>query len=118
MTNIGNKEIFARNLAFYLEKSGRDQKEVAEVVGVAPSTFNEWMKAKKYPRIDKIEILANYFGILKSDLIEEVNDNKISPDELQLTEGEKALIKLLRRVPAAEQPIVIEKILSALDNQE
>jgi hypothetical protein len=32
---------------------------------------NEWLKAKKYPRIDKIEILANYFGILKSDLIEE-----------------------------------------------
>ena len=58
MSNLGNKEIFAKNLAFYLERSGRDQKEVAEVVGVAPSTFNEWMKAKKYPRIDKIEILA------------------------------------------------------------
>ena len=37
-------------------------------------------------------------------------------DELQLTEGEKALIRLLRRVPAADQPIVIEKILSALDD--
>ena len=116
MTSIGNKEIFAKNLAFYLDKSGRDQKEIAEVVGVAPSTFNEWMKAKKYPRIDKIEILANYFGILKSDLIEE--QKEISPDELQLTEGEKALIKLLRRVPAAEQPIVIEKILTALDDLE
>ena len=69
MSNLGNKEIFAKNLAYYLEKSGRDQKEVAEVVGVAPSTFNEWMKAKKYPRIDKIEMLANYFGILKSDLM-------------------------------------------------
>ena len=46
-------------------------------------------------------------------------EHKKSPsDELQLTEGEKALIKLLRRVPAADQPIVIEKILSALDNQE
>lgn len=43
---------------------------------------------------------------------------KSSPDQLVLTEGEKALIKLLRRVPAAEQPIVIEKILSALDDQE
>lgn len=118
MSNLGNKEIFAKNLAYYLEKSGRDQKEVAEVVGVAPSTFNEWMKAKKYPRIDKIEILANYFGILKSDLIEEVGEEGYSPSELQLTEGEKALIKLLRRVPVAEQPIVIEKILSALDNQE
>jgi repressor LexA len=28
------------------------------------------LKAKKYPRIDKIELLANYFGISKSDLIE------------------------------------------------
>ena len=73
------------------------------------------LKAKKYPRIDKIEFLANYFGILKSDLIEENEDKKISHDELQLTEGEKAFIKLLRRVPAEERPIVIEKILSALD---
>ena len=44
--------------------------------------------------------------------------NGNSPDELQLTEGEKAFIKLLRRVPAEEQSIVIEKILSALDNLE
>ena len=118
MSSIGNKEVFARNLAMYLQRSGKSQREMAEVVGVSSSTFNEWLKAKKYPRIDKIEFLANYFGILKSDLIEETEDKKISHDELQLTEGEKALIKLLRRVPAAEQPIVIEKILSALDNQE
>ena len=47
MSNIGNKETFAKNLSYYLQRSGRDQKEVAEVVGVAPSTFNEWVKAKK-----------------------------------------------------------------------
>lgn len=74
MTNMGNKEVFAKNLAYYVERSGRSQKELSEVVGVATSTFNDWMKAKKYPRIDKIEILANYFGILKSDLIEEKSD--------------------------------------------
>jgi repressor LexA len=71
MSNLGNKEVFAKNLAHYLAQSGRDQREAAETLGVAPSTFNEWMRAKKYPRIDKIEMLANYFGILKSDLIEE-----------------------------------------------
>ena len=54
-----------------MERSGKTQKEMSEIVGVAPSTFNDWMKGKKYPRIDKIEILANYFRILKSDLIEE-----------------------------------------------
>lgn len=115
MSSIGNKEVFARNLAMYLQRSGKSQREMAEIVGVSSSTFNEWLKAKKYPRIDKIEFLANYFGVLKSDLIEEDSDKKNSPDELVLTEGEKAFIKLLRRVPAEERPIVIEKILSALD---
>ena len=71
MSNLGNKEVMARNLLYYMERSGKTQRDMAEVVGVSPSTFNDWVKAKKYPRIDKIEILANYFRILKSDLIEE-----------------------------------------------
>jgi transcriptional regulator with XRE-family HTH domain len=115
---LGNKEVFAKNLAYYLERSGRDQKEVAEVVGVAPSTFNEWMKAKKYPRIDKIEILANYFGILKSDLIEKVTEDGYSPSEPQLTEGEKVLLDLFRRVPEDKQQMVLHMIRAALGNQE
>ena len=71
MTNLGNKETFAKNLSYYIDKSGKTKKDIAEIVGVAPSTLNEWTKGKKYPRIDKIELLANYFGIMKSDLIEE-----------------------------------------------
>jgi len=54
-----------------MEMKGKTQKELAEIVGVSAPTMNDWIKAKKYPRIDKIEILADYFGILKSDLIEE-----------------------------------------------
>lgn len=118
MSNLGNKEIFAKNLAYYLEKSGRDQKEVAEVVGVAPSTFNEWMKAKKYPRIDKIEILANYFGILKSDLIEVVSENGYSPSEPQLTEGEKMMLELFRMIPVDRQSEALDLLRVALKMQQ
>ena len=71
MSALGNKEVMAKNLKYYVERSGKTQKELSEIVGVSTSTFSDWMKAKKYPRIDKIEILADYFGILKSDLIEE-----------------------------------------------
>lgn len=71
MTNLGNKEVMAKNLQYYVAKSGKSQRQLSEIVGVSTSTFNDWMKAKKYPRIDKVELLANYFGILKSDLIEE-----------------------------------------------
>jgi hypothetical protein len=35
---------------------------------------------------------------------------------MELTEGEVAFIRLLRRLPAEDKPIVIEKILSALDD--
>ena len=66
-----NNITFAKNLNIFIERSGRTKKEIAEVIGVAQSTFNEWTKGKKYPRMDKVEKLAEYFGILKSDLIEE-----------------------------------------------
>ena len=66
---------------------------------------------------EKIVLLSKALDVSPSYLFG-WEEKKNSPSELQLTEGEKALIKLLRRVPAAEQPIVIEKILSALDNQE
>ena len=71
MTKEWSKQVFSKNLRKYMEQAGKTQKEVADVVGVAPPTFNEWLSGKKFPRIDKIQKLADYFGILKSDLIEE-----------------------------------------------
>ena len=62
---------------------------------------------------DKLDIDGQRYA---SKMVVNYVENGNSPSELQLTEGEKALIKLLRRIPAAEQPIVIEKILTALDD--
>lgn len=81
MSNLGNKKTMSENLSYYVEMSGKTQKEISEIVGVAYSTFNDWMNGKKYPRIDKIEIMANYFGILKSDLIEDKR-MKEQPEEM------------------------------------
>lgn len=72
-----SKEVFAKNLRRYMEGKEISQKELAVIVGVSAPTINEWIKAKKYPRIDKIEILSNYFGCLKSDLIEEKTEEQL-----------------------------------------
>ena len=40
-------------------------------MGIPVFYRTEWINGKKYPRIDRIEIMADYFGIQKSDLIEE-----------------------------------------------
>ena len=71
MTSLGNKAIMSKNLKHYIERSGKDRRELAETWGFPYSTVTDWINGKKYPRIDRIEIMADYFGILKSDLIEE-----------------------------------------------
>lgn len=71
MSNLGNKDVFSKNLKYYIERSGKDRKELAEIWGFPYSTVTEWINGRKYPRIDRIEIMADYFGIKKSDLIEE-----------------------------------------------
>lgn len=71
MTALGNKEVLARNLRYYIERSGKDRRALAEIWGFPYSTVTEWINARKYPRIDRIEIMADYFGIPKSALIED-----------------------------------------------
>ena len=71
MGALGNKEIMSRNLKYYIEKSGKDRRELADIWGFPYSTVSEWINGRKYPRIDRIEVMADYFGILKSDLIED-----------------------------------------------
>ena len=81
-----------------MEITGKTRNTICDDLGFKYTTFTDWVNGNKYPRIDKIEMLANYFGIKKSDLIEEkpavqVNNgqdplvvkamellNKLSPD--------------------------------------
>ena len=108
----------AQRIKTLRQEKGLTLEQVAAVVGVGKSTVRKWETGMiANMKRDKIASLAKALGTTPEYLMgwEEKNN---SPSELELTEGEKALIKLLRRVPAAEQPIVIEKILSALDNQE
>lgn len=81
-----NVEIFAKNLSYYVERSGKMQIEIAEAIGVSKSAFTEWLKGRKYPRIGKIEALADYFGIQKSDLIEDKLSEDTKKDNDVLTD--------------------------------
>ena len=96
MTALGNKEILSKNLKYYIERSGKDRRELADTWGFPYSTVTDWINGKKYPRIDRIEIMADYFGILKSDLIEEkekptVKDDGLSKEKIALIEEIKKL---------------------------
>lgn len=119
------KKIFARNLMRYIAQSGRTQTELADMLGVAQSTFNNWCTGVRYPRMDKVEQLARLFNIKKSDLIEE----KLTPEKEKdadflaeifvrmRTDAEYgALVKFLFRYDAAKCK-GIHQMLRAFDEQ-
>lgn len=76
MSDLGNKKIFSKNLKHYMELNKKDRNDICNLLGFKYSTFSDWYNGNKYPRIDKIEILANYFHIEKSDLIEDKDKSK------------------------------------------
>ena len=71
---MNNKNIFAANLKRYMALNGKSRKDLAEALNISYYTVTDWVNGKKYPRMNRVEELANYFGILKSDLIEEKTD--------------------------------------------
>ena len=71
MSSLGNKDIMAKNIKRLMEVKGKDRTEICKDLNVAYTTFTDWINAKTYPRIDKIEKMANYFGVTKADLVEE-----------------------------------------------
>lgn len=83
-------KIFSDNLYRLMAEHRRNQTEVANAIGVSPQTFNTWIKGKAIPRMDKVQKLADYFGVPKSSLLEE---QRSQTDER--TEAIKKMVKNL-----------------------
>ena len=113
-----NRNVFAKNLKHQMLINKKDRKDISNALGISYFTVSDWVNGKKYPRMDKVELLANYFGITKSDLIEEQSaEIKNSPDEPKLTEGEQMLLELFRQIPEDAQKMYLEVLRASLKNQ-
>lgn len=73
-----------------------DRNKICSDLNLKYTTFTDWVNAKTYPRIDKIEMLANYFGITKADLVEDFSS---SNNDTQLTKrDERDIQKRLKAI--------------------
>ncbi len=71
MSSLGNKQTMADNILYYMNINNKTRNDLCRDLGFKYTTLTGWLTAEKYPRIDKIEMMANYFGITKADLVEE-----------------------------------------------
>ncbi|MBQ7067011.1 MAG: helix-turn-helix domain-containing protein [Lachnospiraceae bacterium] len=109
MTDEEQKKIFSKNLNYYILQSGMQQKDVAKALGYNPTTFNTWCVGKIIPSAGKIQKIADYFKIGKSDLL----------DDKTFLAGKKTkkgvVINVLGRVAAG---IPIEAVTDIIDTEE
>ena len=68
---MDNRDVFSRNLRYQMEIHNKSRQDISDALGISYFTITSWVNGSKYPRMNKVEQLAEYFGILKSDLIEE-----------------------------------------------
>lgn len=108
MSDLGNKEIFAKNLNYYMSINKKSRVDVCRDLDIPYSTFTDWCNGNIYPRIDKIEMLANYFDIKKSDLVE-------SKSNEQGNGINSAIVFVYGTIPAG---IPMECIEDILDTEE
>ena len=86
------------------------QKEVAKAIFVSAGTFCDWMKGRAYPKMDKIQLLADYFGVQVSDIVDDVN-----PAKETVTDMEQEVIDLFHQVPKEKREFVLSLIRLTID---
>ena len=115
------KKIFSRNLNYYMELNGKTQSDLINDLGFNKSAVSTWCNGSRLPRMDKVETLAQYFRINRSDLIDEKPPDPLTHrDERDI---EKILDQTREQLLSQEglmfdgdpaSPEAIESILSAM----
>ena len=65
------KKIFAENLKYYMKLHNKNQADLINDLGFNKSSVSTWCNGTRLPRMEKVDILAKYFDINRSDLIED-----------------------------------------------
>lgn len=103
---VENKKVMARNILKYLNEQNLTAADLCKDLGIKSNTFSDWVNAKSYPRIDKIEMMAKYFGISKAALVE---DNSVLPFS-DLSKHEQLVMSFYRNSDDKTK-IIVDKIL-------
>lgn len=108
-----DKEIFARNLNYYMKENGKTRNDLCQALDFNYYTVTDWVKGKKMPRMDKVTKLAAYFGIQKSDLIEDKEKPTAADDGL--SDSVRTLIEFAKSVPEDKAEMILKVMKSIVE---
>ena len=112
------RRVFQKKLNYFMNYYNKTQQDLINDLGFNSPTVSSWVNGHRLPRMDKIQKLADYFGIEKSDLIEEKPEDNYYLDAearqiaefLYKNEGHRALFSAMQNVKAEDLNLVKELI--------
>lgn len=100
---------FAQNLKNIMQKRSKTQSDLVKDLSFRQATVSDWLNGKKYPRMDKVEKLANYLGVSINELLMQSVFEPPVP-AIQLTDQEKSMIKKYRQLNADGKLVIDNQI--------
>jgi len=91
------KKIFSKNLRRIMHERGKTQVDLIRDLGFNKSAVSTWVNGSRLPRMDKVQQMADYFGCLRSDLIESPSDLPAAEEDLSLSSEEKSILLSYRQ---------------------
>jgi transcriptional regulator with XRE-family HTH domain len=115
MSELGNKDVFSANLTYYLAQKDVMQKDLAKHLGISQASVNDWIKKRTYPRMDKLQMTAEFLGVKMTDLVEPRNKMSSTEDK-RISDKEQLVLDLFHKVPDEKKDFLIKMIQAAIDN--
>lgn len=99
------KKMFSANLKQIMLDHSKTQSDLVKDLNLRQATVSDWLNGKKYPRMDKVELLAKYFNVSINDLI-----MVVPKFEYTMSPKEKMIIKKYRQLDAGGQDRIDRQI--------
>ena len=116
-------ESCGKRIAEALKIRGMKQYELCKLANVPKSSLSLYLSGAYEPKQDRVYDMAKALNVDEAwlmgyDVPMKRQAKKNSPSESNLTEEEKIILDLFRRVPVDKQQMVLQMIRVALGNQE
>lgn len=101
MSDYEQAKVFAQNLSHYVNACGKMQKDIAKELEIPQQTFNGWCNGVSIPSMGKVQKLADYFHIGKTDLLDKKTNHAVA-----ISDEEYVIIECYRDLNDSQKEMV------------
>lgn len=105
------QEIFSTNLRKLMELRNYSQSDLVKKLGVAAATVSDWCLGKKFPRLEKLQEIADLLGVQAQAMLKENGYRLIIDEQLDELAKDRPDIRRLVSYALKMDPRMLDAVL-------